>query len=225
MSQDLAVGGFASFDGIGGTGRLIVEVPGEVIVGDLTKFFAAGEGQVMAGARLSTDRLHLIGGSLQNDGIIDVGGTGLTAADGELLVSPTGELVVDGGSHELGALRLEPGSTFDFRSGALSFAGGTMQFPDTSYVYGSASGLPTFEFTDGALAEVTFVWRVGGLVDTAGLTRLQIPGRGWQTLAVAGALTFPSATPGADSWRFSMAPKLISMTTSSSAGWQGRWGV
>lgn len=176
VSNDLAVGGFASFNAPGGAGVLQVEASGEVLVGGRILLYPGGEIDVDAGGRLSTDEFQFGGGDLRNDGIIDIGGSSLTAFDGDLLVSDTGTFSLDGGNLSVGSIRVEAGGTVDLIDGTLGVVGGVADFGLTSFVYGSSSGVPTIELSQGALAEVTFAWRVGRGLGTVGQTVLRDPG-------------------------------------------------
>ena len=161
-SNQLFVGGFATTENSGGTGSLNINDRGQVIAGQRMKVYADGSVTLTPGALLETPLLDT-GGTIENDGVINIGGSTLPTADGDLVVSSTGGLFMFGGRVRTRNVTFEAGASFDLFAGTLEVDGGQMQLNQASVAYGSPAGFPitTFELAGGATSSVASSWRMG----------------------------------------------------------------
>jgi hypothetical protein len=112
--NDLAVGGFATIDAVGGTALLSLNNAGSAYAGNQIKVYAGGTVDVNPGGQLETNRLHVMG-HVDNEGVVNIGGSTVATNNGDLVVGASGQLVLDGGTVRSTNVELDPAATIDLR--------------------------------------------------------------------------------------------------------------
>ena len=104
--------------------------------------------------------------TVEPDSTVDLAGALVAPADVTLQMN--------GGSLAAADVAFDPAATLNFQAGTITVRGGTLDLGVTSAsINGSvADDVSTFVLADGALAEVTYAWRIGADAGTFGATEV-----------------------------------------------------
>ena len=152
-------------------------------------------------------------GTVDNNGVVNIGNSMVATSDGDLVVGPAGELVIAGGTVRSHNVELDAAATLDLQAGTLHVDGGRLELNRSSLIYGSATGIPIIELTNGATSDVTFAWHIGSTAGANGRTTLRNPGTRLENTGGGGARTWSPAFRVPVRWRSLTEPSLTLMTT------------